>query len=160
MQISVQTFSELLIFARITDETGIKLEGASHQRFHIGDHVIGHTSPAEEYLRDIAVRTVKRINADGRRTGMLYGLKSLSRTEVHIREYRPFNISLSEASPGEVRLAEVRPGEGCPGEKGLAEIRPMEVCPDEVCPSKVSPGEIRPGEACLGEICPGEMGLR
>ena len=62
LQISVQTFGELLIFARITDKAGIELEGAPHQRFHVGDHVLGNASAAEEDLGNVAVREIESID--------------------------------------------------------------------------------------------------
>ena len=61
---------------------------------------------------DVAVRAIKSVDADGRRSVMLYGFESSSGAEVNIRKYSPCNMS-----PSEVRRGEVRPGEVLPPER-------------------------------------------
>jgi hypothetical protein len=45
----------------------------------LGDHFLRDASPAEEDLGDIAVRVIERVNTNGRRTVMMYRLKSMHR---------------------------------------------------------------------------------
>jgi hypothetical protein len=49
----------------VADKTGVELKGPPDQRSDVGDEVLRDASPPEENLRDVAVRAIEGIDADG-----------------------------------------------------------------------------------------------
>ena len=50
LELVVQTAGEGLVCVAVADKAGIELEGASDQRFDVGDEILGDASPSEEDL--------------------------------------------------------------------------------------------------------------
>ena len=61
----MQALRERLIPLGVADKTGVGLERLPDQRLAIGNHFIWHASTAEEGLRDVALRVIQRVDADG-----------------------------------------------------------------------------------------------
>src|SRR5664280_594114 len=67
LQVSMEPFSKLLVLGRIADEAGVELEGPSHHRADVGNELVRNATAAQEDVRNLAMRFVDGVNADGRR---------------------------------------------------------------------------------------------
>ena len=85
LQVSVEPFGKSLILGRIADETGLELDGISHERLHVRDEIIGNTGTTQERFRDIRFGAIDGVNTDGRRPKVSDGFKALYSTQVNVR---------------------------------------------------------------------------
>ena len=102
LQVGKQAVGEFLVFAGIADEAGVKLQRLPDQRTHEVDEVVGNAGATQKAHRNLSLGTVDRINADCRRSFMLYGFDSLDRAQIDIRKYGADYQSLGEISPFEI----------------------------------------------------------
>jgi hypothetical protein len=70
----MQAAGEGLVRVTVADKAGIELERRPDQRFDISNKIFRDARPSEEDFGNLAVRAIKRVNADGRRSAVDDGL--------------------------------------------------------------------------------------
>src|SRR6266702_959972 len=127
LQVGIEAFDKLSVFARVANEAGVVLEGSASERMSVLDEGIRQTSTAQENFGNIAFRAFQGVSADCRRFAMGNGIQSFYRTQVYVTEGCPSNVSIAKVSISEVGSVEVSYEEGSSAEVGSAEVGSVEV---------------------------------
>ncbi len=177
LQIGVQTFGKVLVLARIADEAGIVAYWCVCQGTCIGDESVTESCSAQENLRNVAARTDKSVNANGRRPDMSHCLKpphllkvdvsNISPTEYYFTKISAFKFSITQLSKTKVCSVEV--GVGKVGSESTIigwvffftcyNCHLTYVCIVEVSFTEIGSHKISPEEACSSKCGMIEIGI-
>ena len=83
LQIAIEAFDKLLVFARVANEAGVVLDGVLNQGAGIGQACI-----VQERLRNVSFRVQERIGSDGRRAKVPHCYQSPHGSQVNISKDR------------------------------------------------------------------------
>src|SRR6266568_3121030 len=150
LQVGIEAFDKLSVFARVANEAGVVLEGSASERMSVLDEGIRQTSTAQENFGNIAFRAFQGVSADCRRFAMGNGIQSFYRTQVYVTEGCPSNVSIAKVSISEVGSVEVGYEEGSSAEVGSPEASIAEVGSAEVGSAEVGSAEV--GSAEVGSV--------
>src|ERR1022692_409171 len=78
LQVGMEPVGKLLVFGRITDETGVELDRSPKNGADVNNKLIGKSATSQEYLRNSAVRPTNSVDIDDRRARVSDSFESLS----------------------------------------------------------------------------------
>ena len=159
LQVGIEAFDKLSVFARVANEAGVVLEGSASERMSVLDEGIRQTSTAQENFGNIAFRAFQGVSADCRRFAMGNGIQSFYRTQVYVTEGCPSNVSIAKVSISEVGSVEVSYEEGSSAEVGSAEVGSPEASIAEVGSAEVGSAEVGSAEVGVAEVGSVEVGV-
>jgi hypothetical protein len=148
LQIGIQTFDKLLIFARIADKAGIILVTFPDEGVNIVYEGVRDAYTLQERSWNVTFRKHNCIYANGRWPFMYHSFKPFDRSQINISKSCPSYLGITEVGITEVGKAEV----------GKAEVGTVEACTLELGTFEVGTVEVSIIEDGITEIGIEEIG--